>query len=141
VAASIFLLFVAFIAVVAIADRIAPSPASTTTKAAQSTRSAKTERAKVHERERAPIEDLGKIVVPAAAKEKPVHLKQAPGLDKVEANCVACHSLDYIEMNSPFLNSAQWDAEVAKMIHAMGAPIDAADAKVIADYLTKNYGR
>ncbi len=43
-------------------------------------------------------------------------------------------------MNSPFLSSAQWDAEVTKMINAMGAPIDANDAKIIADYLKKNYG-
>ena len=43
-------------------------------------------------------------------------------------------------MNSPFLNSAGWDAEVTKMIKAFGAPIDEADAKVIADYLKKNYG-
>jgi len=80
------------------------------------------------------------LAMPAAADEKPVRLKQAPGLDKVEANCGACHSLDYIPMNSPFLNAAGWNAEVAKMINAFGAPIDQADAKVIADYLTKNYG-
>jgi hypothetical protein len=43
-------------------------------------------------------------------------------------------------MNSPFLNAAGWDAEVAKMINAFGAPIDAADAKIIADYLKSNYG-
>ena len=40
------------------------------------------------------------------ADEKPVELKKAPGLDKVEANCAACHSLDYIQMNSPFPNAA-----------------------------------
>ena len=43
-------------------------------------------------------------------------------------------------MNSPFLNAAGWTAEVTKMIKAMGAPIDDADAKAIADYLAKNYG-
>ena len=64
-----------------------------------------------------------------------------PGLDKVEANCGACHSLDYIQMNSPFLDAAGWNAEVAKMIKAFGAPVDDADAKAIVDYLTKNYGR
>ena len=80
------------------------------------------------------------MAMPAAADEKPVRLKQAPGLDKVESNCGACHSLDYIPMNSPFLNAAGWDAEVAKMINAFGASIDQADTKVIADYLKKNYG-
>ena len=76
----------------------------------------------------------------AWAEEKPISLKQAPGLDKVESNCGACHSLDYIQMNSPFPNAAAWEAEVAKMINAFGAPIDAADAKVIVEYLAKNYG-
>ena len=80
------------------------------------------------------------IAAPAFAEEKPVQLKQAAGLDKVEGNCAACHSLDYIEMNSPFLNAAGWDAEVAKMIKVFGAPIDDADAKTIADYLKANYG-
>jgi len=79
-------------------------------------------------------------VVPAAAGEEPVELKKVPGIDRVEANCGACHSLDYIPMNSPFLNAAGWDAEVAKMISAFGAPIDQADARIIADYLKNNYG-
>ena len=76
----------------------------------------------------------------AAAEERPVQLKQGPGLDKVEGNCGGCHSLDYVPMNSPFLSAAGWDAEVAKMINAFGAPIDAADAKIIADYLKSDYG-
>lgn len=80
------------------------------------------------------------VAVPAIAEEKPVQLKKAAGLDKVEANCAACHSLDYIVMNSPFPNAALWDAEVTKMIKAFGAPIDDADAKVIGDYLKANYG-
>jgi len=80
------------------------------------------------------------IALPAAADEKPIQLKKAPGLDKLEANCQACHSLDYIPMNSPFPNAALWDAEITKMIKAYGAPIDDADAKAIADYLKQNYG-
>jgi sulfite dehydrogenase (cytochrome) subunit B len=77
----------------------------------------------------------------AAADEVPVQLKAGAGADKVEGNCAACHSLDYIRMNSPFLNAAGWDAEVAKMINAFGAPISAADAKIIGDYLKTNYGK
>jgi hypothetical protein len=76
----------------------------------------------------------------SVAEERPVQLKQAPGLDKVEGNCNGCHSLDYVPMNSPFLSAAGWDAEVAKMINAFGAPIDQADAKTIVDYLKSNYG-
>ena len=77
---------------------------------------------------------------PAAAQEQSITLKPGPGLDKVQANCSTCHSLDYIQMNSPFLNAAGWNAEVTKMIKAMGAPIGDDDAKVIVDYLAKNYG-
>ena len=80
------------------------------------------------------------FAAPAVAEEKPVELKQAAGRDAVEANCAACHSLDYIQMNAPFLDAAGWDAEVTKMIKTFGAPIDDADAKAIADYLKANYG-
>ena len=80
------------------------------------------------------------IALPAAAQEKAVELKKAPGLDKVEGNCSGCHSLDYIVMNSSFPNAALWDAEVAKMIKVFGALISDSDAKAIADYLKANYG-
>jgi hypothetical protein len=80
------------------------------------------------------------LSVPAMAEEKLIDLKKAPGLDKVEGNCGACHSLDYIQMNSPYPNAALWDAEVTKMIKVFGAPISEADAKTIKEYLTKNYG-
>lgn len=80
------------------------------------------------------------LAAPAVAEEKPIALKKAPGVDKVEANCASCHSLDYVLMNSPFPNATVWDATVTKMIKAFGAPIDEADAKEIADYLKKNYG-
>ena len=75
------------------------------------------------------------------AAEQRVALKEGPGRDKVEANCASCHSLDYIQGNSPFMNRGVWDAEVVKMIKAYGAPISDADAKEIVDYLTKNYGQ
>ena len=52
--------------------------------------------------------------VPARANERAVHLKQAPGVDVVEGQCGACHSLDYIPMNSPFLDAAHWDKEVSQ---------------------------
>jgi mono/diheme cytochrome c family protein len=80
------------------------------------------------------------IAIPAAADEKPVQLKKAPGLEQVEGNCAACHSLDYIQMNSPYPNAKLWDAEVNKMIKVFGAPINEADAAAIKEYLTKNYG-
>lgn len=77
----------------------------------------------------------------AIADERPVQIKAGAGADKVEGNCAACHSLDYIRMNSPFLNAAGWDAEVSRMINVFGAPISPADAKIIGDYLKANYGK
>jgi mono/diheme cytochrome c family protein len=82
------------------------------------------------------------LALPAAAlAAENVKLKDGPGLDKVRENCVACHSLDYIPLNSPFLDQKGWEAVVAKMTKAFGAPIKAEDAAPIADYLARNYGK
>lgn len=79
--------------------------------------------------------------LPALAQESQVRLKDGPGRQLVEANCVMCHSLDYIPMNSPFLDRKGWEASVNKMIKAMGAPIAEADAQKIVDYLAGQYGK
>jgi hypothetical protein len=75
-----------------------------------------------------------------AAQEKPVVLKDAPGRATVENFCSGCHSLDYVRINAPFMNKQAWTAEVNKMIHAFGAPIQTNDAGAIIDYLSVNYG-
>ena len=75
------------------------------------------------------------------AQERRLDLKDGPGRAQLEANCGSCHSLDYIPLNSPFLDRAGWEAEVTKMIKAFGAPISAEDAKAIVDYLAANYGK
>jgi mono/diheme cytochrome c family protein len=80
------------------------------------------------------------FALPAAAGEESIALKDGPGKDLVEANCATCHSLDYIQMNSPFLDQKKWEATVKKMIERLGAPIEAADVAAITDYLTTNYG-
>ena len=76
----------------------------------------------------------------AAAQEEKVVLKDAPGRDKAQ-QCLACHSLDYIQMNSRFLDKAGWTASVNKMINAFGAPIAKEDVEAIATYLSENYGK
>ena len=78
---------------------------------------------------------------PALAQESQLRLRDGPGRQLVEANCVMCHSLDYIPMNSPFLDRKGWEASVNKMIKVMGAPIAEADAQKIVDYLTGQYGK
>ena len=74
-------------------------------------------------------------------REFSIKLKQAPGVEQVEANCAACHSLDYVQMNSTFLAASGWDAEIAKMIRVFGAPINEGDAAAIGNYLKANYGK
>jgi len=76
----------------------------------------------------------------ALAQESKVVLKDGPGKEKTQA-CIACHSLDYIPMNSRFLDKAGWVATVNKMINAFGAPIAKEDVDAIAAYLAENYGK
>ena len=75
-----------------------------------------------------------------SADESQVQLKAGPGADLVRNNCMTCHSLDYIQMNSPFLDHKGWEAEVNKMINAYHAPIDKANVAMIVDYLAQHYG-
>lgn len=77
----------------------------------------------------------------AAAQEDSIQLKSGEGLEIVEQNCAACHSLDYIQMNSPFLDEKGWTAEVTKMVKAFGAPIEEADQLAIIAYLNASYGK
>ena len=76
---------------------------------------------------------------PAIAQGTAITLKKDTGSDIVESYCSACHSLDYILMNSPYPSAQLWDAEVTKMIKVFGAPIDDKDAQAIKGYLAKNY--
>jgi mono/diheme cytochrome c family protein len=76
----------------------------------------------------------------AVADEQSIELKEGPARETVEGNCSGCHSLDYIVLNSPFLDRAKWEATVKKMIGPYGAPIDEKDVAAIVDYLTVNYG-
>src|SRR5207249_4463510 len=76
----------------------------------------------------------------AFAQESRLALKDGPGKDKA-MQCLACHSADYIPMNSRFLDKAGWTASVNKMINAFGAPIPKEDVDAIATYLATYYGR
>jgi mono/diheme cytochrome c family protein len=76
----------------------------------------------------------------AAAQESKVVLKEGAGRDKA-MQCLACHSLDYIQMNSRFLDKAGWTASVNKMINAFAAPIPKQDVDAIATYLSEQYGK
>ena len=91
-----------------------------------------------------PVLAMGAILLlatAAIADESLVQLVDAPGKDLVIANCAICHSLDYVPMNSRFLDRKGWEASVNKMIKVMGAPIPPEDAARIIDYLATQYGK
>jgi hypothetical protein len=77
----------------------------------------------------------------ALGDESQVQLREGPGRDLVVANCAICHSLDYVPMNSRFLDRKGWEGTVNKMVKAFGAPIAPDDAAKIVDYLTAQYGK
>jgi cytochrome c5 len=76
----------------------------------------------------------------AHGDETSIQLKDATQAPQVRARCSICHSADYIQMNSIFMNKAAWEAEVRKMIKVMGAPIPESEVADIVDYLVRNYG-
>jgi hypothetical protein len=76
----------------------------------------------------------------AFAQESKVVLQDGAGKDQTQA-CMACHSVDYIQMNSRFLDKAGWTGSVNKMINVFGAPIAKQDVDAIAGYLAAHYGK
>lgn len=84
---------------------------------------------------------LAFFVSSAMAGEESVRLKDGGGKETVTAQCVMCHSLDYIPLNAAIMDKAGWEKTVNKMIKVMGAPIEDGDKKIIIDYLESQYGR
>ncbi|AWN35206.1 cytochrome c [Methylobacterium radiodurans] len=80
--------------------------------------------------------DLPEPTVELRAPKAGMH---AEGFEAAQANCMVCHSVDYIAMQPPRKGQAFWTAEVTKMIKVYRAPIDEAQAKAIAAYLTDTY--
>ncbi len=76
----------------------------------------------------------------AQADETAIQLKSGPDAATVLSKCSICHSLDYIQINAPFMTRAGWEGEVRKMIKVMGAPLEEAEVTRVVDYLTLQYG-
>ena len=72
----------------------------------------------------------------------PMQLKpsELPGYAKAQANCVACHSAEYMQDQPPNAARPYWDAMVKRMKGVFKAPIADADMPAIVDYLAKTYG-
>ncbi len=71
--------------------------------------------------------------------EETAMLRAGLGQETVQKNCVACHSVDYIERQPPGMGRAFWDGVVKKMIGSYHAQIDEAGAAAIVDYLAATY--
>lgn len=74
---------------------------------------------------------------PETVKLKPSSL---PGFAIAIQKCSICHSADYISYQPPGMNQSQWTAEMVKMQHIYGAPIDATEIKLLGIYLAATYG-
>jgi sulfite dehydrogenase (cytochrome) subunit B len=63
-----------------------------------------------------------------------------PGYAKAKAECVECHSAEYMLYQPATAPRAYWEAMVQRMQSLFKAPIDDADVPVLVDYLVKTYG-
>lgn len=63
-----------------------------------------------------------------------------PGYALAQQKCGICHSADYISHQPPGLSQAQWTAEMGKMQHSYGAPLDRDEIALIGAYLAVAYG-
>jgi hypothetical protein len=63
-----------------------------------------------------------------------VVMPEGPGKAKLESGCLACHTPRYVLDQPPFPRKT-WEAEVAKMRTAYGAPVAEEDVAGIVDYL------
>lgn len=67
-------------------------------------------------------------------------LKSGPGVELATANCLTCHSVEYIS-TQPKLTRTAWKASVDKMKGKFGAPIPDDQVEKLADYLAAAYGK
>lgn len=63
-----------------------------------------------------------------------------PGYAKAQANCVACHSAEYMVYQPPTAPRGYWENMVKRMKAVFKAPIADEDMPAIVDYLVKTYG-
>ena len=65
--------------------------------------------------------------------------KQDVGAELANAQCLICHSVEYISLQPP-MTRAFWKSSVQKMQQKYGAAIADEQVEPLADYLTRNYG-
>ena len=62
-----------------------------------------------------------------------------PGYQKVQQQCMTCHSAHYAEYQPTTTTRGYWEAQVKRMKTVFNAPIPDADIPLITDYLTNTY--
>ena len=68
-------------------------------------------------------------------------LPDEEGVELVQANCITCHSVEYIN-HQPLLTEKAWEKTVDKMIKTFGAPVaDSASRGAIIRYLVTVKGK
>ena len=78
------------------------------------------------------------ITLPAdSSKLRPSSL---PGYALAQQKCGICHSADYISHQPPDIGQADWTAEMGKMQHSYGAPLNRDEIALIGAYLAVAYG-
>lgn len=70
----------------------------------------------------------------------PLKASALPGYAKAQAQCVACHSAEYMQYQPPNAARPYWDAMVKRMKTVFKAPVVDEDMPLIVDYLVKTYG-
>ena len=65
--------------------------------------------------------------------------KTGSGADLAQANCLMCHSADYISSQPPMTRKF-WEATVKKMKEKYGAPTPDDQVAALVNYLTASYG-
>lgn len=63
-----------------------------------------------------------------------------PGYRIAMQVCSLCHSVDYVAYQPPGMTKQQWTAEMTKMQHGYGAPIDDTQVHALGIYLAATYG-
>ena len=87
----------------------------------------------------ATVSRLGAEIVTITLPPETGTYKDAPGVALVNAQCLTCHSVEYVQMQPP-LSLKAWTAEVVKMQQKYGAPIPTNSISDIAYYMAVNYG-
>ncbi|HWX19108.1 MAG TPA: c-type cytochrome [Candidatus Binatia bacterium] len=69
-----------------------------------------------------------------------VSFKAGGGSEIANAQCLICHSVEYVTMQPP-LPRTFWAASVKKMKDKFGAPLPDEQVEPVVNYLVKNYGQ